>query len=194
MRHIDKKLFICQCVIKLIVNSAKKIPGSPPAWAPLKKVQFSPLQTTKSQVNLYFNVVLYFCLDYLSRLDTRRIEPPSHIRDDFSKLGTTGINTPKRCLSMTTSAIPSRPSSPNGEIPAPDSIVTGSTVLAAALQKKNARNKRRSINFPSTPGPTSTPGPMLTPSTSVIEEESSTPAPTGLCFYRKCLIFANFNL
>ena len=71
------------------------------------------------------------------RLDTRRIEPPS--KDDKHSTAATGINTPKKTVSLVTSAVPSRPSSP---VSADATVVTGSGVLAAALQKKNARKRR----------------------------------------------------
>jgi len=73
------------------------------------------------------------------RLDVRRIEPPSTDKDK----STTGINTPKKTVSgsVLNSAVPSRPSSPVGA-GGSDATVTGSGVLAAALQKKNARKRR----------------------------------------------------
>ena len=57
------------------------------------------------------------------RLDTRKVEPPPLAKDDK----TTGINTPiRRTVSLATSTVPSRPSSP----PTPasstfDNVVTG---------------------------------------------------------------------
>lgn len=78
---------------------------------------------------------------FVARLDTRRIEAPSSIRDEYSKHGTTGINTPKRCVSVTTSAIPSRPSSPSGDVPHPESVVTGSTVLVTFLATQTHKIK-----------------------------------------------------
>lgn len=72
------------------------------------------------------------------RLDTRRIEPPS-LKDDK----TTGLSTPlKRTVSIATSTVSSRPSSPGPATPTTEHLVTGTTVLAAALQKKNARKRR----------------------------------------------------
>ena len=72
------------------------------------------------------------------RLDTRKVEPPSSFKDDK-----TGLNTPiKRQVSLATSTVSSRPASPGPTTPS-DSIVNGTTVLAAALQKKiNARKRR----------------------------------------------------
>merc|ERR1719273_2119666 len=77
------------------------------------------------------------------RLDTRKVEPPPLTKDDK----TTGVNTPiRRTVSLATSTVPSRPSSPGPPTPASatfgENIVTGTTVLAAALQKKNARKRR----------------------------------------------------
>merc|ERR1712223_180692 len=77
------------------------------------------------------------------RLDTRKVEPPPLTKDDK----TTGLNTPiRRMNSLATSTVPSRPSSPPTLGPASatfgENIVTGTTVLAAALQKKNARKRR----------------------------------------------------
>ena len=76
-----------------------------------------------------------------SRLDTRKVEPPSSFKDDK-----TGLNTPiKRQVSLATSTVSSRPTSPGPTAtgtPTSDSILTGTTVLAAALQKKNARKRR----------------------------------------------------
>ena len=55
------------------------------------------------------------------RLDTRRIEPPT-AKDEKA----TGINTPlRRTVSIATSCMSSRPSSPGPSTPAADSIVTG---------------------------------------------------------------------
>jgi len=73
------------------------------------------------------------------RLDTRKVEPPSSFKDDK-----TGLNTPiKRQVSLATSTVSSRPASPGPTTPSGDSILTGGTVLAAALQKKiNARKRR----------------------------------------------------
>merc|ERR1712156_743997 len=69
--------------------------------------------------------------------------PPPLTKDDK----TTGLNTPiRRMNSLATSTVPSRPSSPPTPGPASatfgENIVTGTTVLAAALQKKNARKRR----------------------------------------------------
>lgn len=73
------------------------------------------------------------------RLDTRKVEPPTG-KDDK----TTGLNTPiRRTVSLATSTVPSRPSSPTPSTPSHgESFLTGTTVLAAALQKKNARKRR----------------------------------------------------
>lgn len=83
------------------------------------------------------------------RLDTRRIEQPTH-RDEKSGggaggggrdgTGTTGINTPRKVTlqnSVSVSSVPSRPSSPMDD----EHVVTGST-LQAALQKRQARKRR----------------------------------------------------
>jgi len=81
------------------------------------------------------------------RLDTRKIEPPTG-KDDKSHAGTshtTGINTPKKIappsVSSVISATNSRPTSP---LPGTEdiSLVTGPTVLQAALQKKTARKRK----------------------------------------------------
>merc|ERR1712156_218521 len=69
--------------------------------------------------------------------------PPPLTKDDK----TTGLNTPiRRMNSLATSTVPSRPSSPPTPGPASatfgENIVTGTTVLAAALQKKNAKKRR----------------------------------------------------
>ena len=92
------------------------------------------------------------------RLDTRRIEPPSSSKDDgggtkshaggtLSVAQPSGLQTPKKqtTASLATSAVPSRPSSPNSERENQTDVnnaVTASGVLAAALQKKNARKRR----------------------------------------------------
>ena len=55
------------------------------------------------------------------RLDTRRIEPPT-LKDDK----TTGISTPlRRTVSMSTSAVTSRPPSPGPATPLAETLVTG---------------------------------------------------------------------
>ena len=55
------------------------------------------------------------------RLDTRRIEPPS-LKDDK----TTGLSTPlRRTVSMATSTVTSRPSSPGPATPTTEHLVTG---------------------------------------------------------------------
>ena len=55
------------------------------------------------------------------RLDTRRIEPPS-LKDDK----TTGLSTPlKRTVSIATSTVSSRPSSPGPATPTTEHLVTG---------------------------------------------------------------------
>jgi len=80
------------------------------------------------------------------RLDTRKIEPPQG-KDDKSHVNTsatTGLNTPKKIASNTlpVSASASRPPSPGAE---EQLMLTGPTVLQAAIQKKTAR-KRKSQN------------------------------------------------
>ena len=60
------------------------------------------------------------------RLDTRKVEPPPLAKDEK----TTGLNTPiRRTVSLATSTVPSRPSSPPTPGPASasfgDNIVTG---------------------------------------------------------------------
>ncbi len=72
------------------------------------------------------------------RLDTRKVELPPLSKDEKM----TGLNTPiRRQVSLATSCVPSRPSSPTLSAPG-DSLVTATNVLAAALQKKNARKRR----------------------------------------------------
>lgn len=86
------------------------------------------------------------------RLDTRKIEPPTG-KDDKSHAGTshtTGINTPKKInnhpVSQTVSAVISASNSrPTSPLPGSEdnlSLVTGPTVLQAALQKKTARKRK----------------------------------------------------
>jgi len=84
------------------------------------------------------------------RLDTRKIEPPQG-KDDRSHANTsttTGLNTPKK-TTLSASVTSSRPPSPGAEEPA---LVTGPTVLQAAIQKKTAR-KRKSHNSSSVETP-----------------------------------------
>ena len=98
------------------------------------------------------------------RLDTRKVEPPSSFKDDK-----TGLNTPiRRQVSLATSTVSSRPTSPGPNTPTgSDSILTGTTVLAAALQKKNARKRRG--------GPI---GGSLSSGGASIDEEIPPPTPT----------------
>jgi len=127
------------------------------------------------------------------RLDTRKVEPPPLAKDDK----TTGINTPiRRTVSLATSTVPSRPSSP----PTPasstfDNVVTGTNVLAAALQKKNARKRRggpgggslsmsRDASLdeevtPATPGGSLTGDLVSIPNTPITPNVPSTPRMTG---------------
>jgi len=77
------------------------------------------------------------------RLDTRKIEPPTGKEDkDKSHMNTnataTGLNTPKKLASLTSGAT-SRPPSPGVE---ENNLVTGPTVLQAALRKKTAQKRK----------------------------------------------------
>lgn len=91
------------------------------------------------------------------RLDTRKIEPPTG-KDDRSHANTmalnTGLNTPKRAVQaapVSVSATSSRPPSPGLE---ESPLVTGPTVLQAALQKKTARKRKSQSSTESAPEPT----------------------------------------
>lgn len=88
------------------------------------------------------------------RLDTRKIEPPTGKEDKShaNTLANTGLNTPKRAVTVPASGPASRPPSPGLE---ESPIVTGPTVLQAALQKKTARKRKSqsSTDTPDTPVP-----------------------------------------
>jgi hypothetical protein len=77
------------------------------------------------------------------RLDTRKVEPPPLAKDDK----TTGINTPiRRTVSLATSTVPSRPSSP----PTPasstfDNVVTG---IYSLMYFFHVHNTRLIASFP----------------------------------------------
>ncbi|XP_023331728.1 histone acetyltransferase Tip60 isoform X2 [Eurytemora carolleeae] len=77
------------------------------------------------------------------RLDTRKIESAQgkDEKGHNNTCHTTGFNTPKKATTLSASVSSSRPPSPGGEEP----LITGPTVLQAALQKKTAR-KRKSQN------------------------------------------------
>ncbi|KAJ6631769.1 Histone acetyltransferase Tip60 [Pseudolycoriella hygida] len=81
-------------------------------------------------------------------LDTRKVQFP---RKDGTTTGqNTGVSTPKKHLLNMSTALLSNQSRPASPVSSNEPLVNGSTVLAAALQKKNNR-KRKTSTVPDVP-------------------------------------------
>ena len=124
------------------------------------------------------------------RLDTRRITPPAKDEKDSKAGGAGTAATPKQrqptvSASLSVSAVPSRPSSPSSVVQdgATDSAVpAGTSVLQAALQKKqNARKRRSNANSTSSEPLSLDDGPPLsaTQALAVDIPSVSSPAPSA---------------
>ena len=87
-------------------------------------------------------------------LNTRRITPPAKDEKD-GKAGGGGAGTaatpkqrqPTVSASLSVSAVPSRPSSPSSVVDDSGAPLSGTSVLQAALQKKQGHNSIQNLNF-----------------------------------------------